>query len=536
MNDYCRPSWLLHHLIAASAAHTPDAPALTYGAQTLDYASLWQAVERFGQGLAGLGLKRNDRIAIYLDKRIETVVSSFGCSVAGMVFVPINPLLKPDQVAYILQDCNVRLLVTSPERVKQLEHILPNCTDLIHIVTTGEHAVKHEHSPAQLHGWLDLPAGTPQAAPTELDMAGILYTSGSTGKPKGVVLSHRNLVAGAHSVAAYLGNHAGDSILAALPLSFDAGFSQLTTAFHVGARVVLLNYLLPRDIIKALEREQITGLTGVPPLWLQLAALEMPQTVTRRLRYIANTGGHMPEPILKTLQQSLPHTQAYLMYGLTEAFRATYLPPEALQAHPDSIGRAIPNNEVWVLRADGTECAPDEPGELIQRGPLVAMGYWNDPEKTAERFRPLPAALREPGLMLSEIAVYSGDTVRRDAQGLLYFIGRYDEMIKTSGYRVSPNEVEDEAYASGLVRECAAFGVPHPSLGTAIVLTALMHEGADAPTLLAALKRRCPSWQVPAHIALREEPLPRNANGKIDRKHLSGEFLSLFDTPKTNAV
>jgi acyl-CoA ligase (AMP-forming) (exosortase A-associated) len=528
MIDFPHTSWLLHHLIEDSARRTPAAPALTVGGQTLDYATLWQAVADFGASLAALGLSSGERVGIYLDKRTEAVVASFGSSVAGTAFVPINPLLKAEQVAYILRDCNVRILVTSPERLNLLTSIFPTCTDLQHIVVTGNQVSAQLSGGPTCHAWSDLPRARPHHTLTELDMAAILYTSGSTGRPKGVVLSHRNLLAGAKSVAEYLGNNPDDSILAALPLSFDAGFSQLTTTFHAGARVVLLNYLMPRDIVKALECERITGMTAVPPLWLQLASLSIPEAVGKTLRYIANTGGHLPTPTLHKLLQGLPQARPYLMYGLTEAFRATYLPPEEAMAHPDSIGRAIPNNEVWVLREDGTVCDTNEPGELVQRGPLVAMGYWNDAEKTAERFRPLPAALRPAGLMLPEIAVYSGDTVRRDENGLLYFMGRRDEMIKTSGYRVSPSEVEEEAYATGIIRECAAFGVPHPVLGAAIVLAVVPTATLEVDVLLAALKKRCPSWQVPAHIELCNSPLPRNANGKIDRKRLTEEFSGLF--------
>ncbi|GAB2881785.1 acyl-CoA ligase (AMP-forming), exosortase A system-associated [Uliginosibacterium flavum] len=533
-------SWLLHHLIERSAARAPAAPALTTASQTLDYAQLWQAVQGFANSLAALGINRSGRIGIYLEKRIETVVASFGASAAGAVFVPINPLLKAEQVAYILRDCNVQMLVTTAERLPLLAEVLAQSPDLRHVVLTGS-LTRASEAPYQTHTWTDLQidvtadvsaVATAQPAPTELDMAAILYTSGSTGRPKGVVLSHRNMVVGAKSVAEYLGNHAGDSLLAALPLSFDAGFSQLTTAFHVGARVVLLNYLMPRDVIKAIERERITGLTAVPPLWIQLAAQPLPEGISSHLRYIANTGGRLPAATLQTLIQSLPSATPYLMYGLTEAFRATYLDPAEIAHRPDSIGKAIPNNDVFVLRGNGTECAADEPGELVQRGPLVAMGYWNDTEKTAERFRPLPAALRPAGLTLPEIAVFSGDTVRRDAEGFLYFIGRNDEMIKTSGYRVSPSEIEEEAYATGLVSECAAIGVPHPTLGAAIVLIATPAQGTDTASLLAVLKARVPAYQVPAHIALRHEALPRNPNGKIDRKMLARDFTDLFEGNK----
>jgi acyl-CoA synthetase (AMP-forming)/AMP-acid ligase II len=217
------------------------------------------------------------------------------------------------------------------------------------------------------------------------------------------------------------------------------------------------------------------------------------------------------------------------MYGLTEAFRSTYLPPEEVDRRPDSIGKAIPNAEILVLREDGSRCGPDESGELVHRGALVGMGYWNDPDKTAERYKPLPG--REGGLVLQELAVFSGDTVRMDSDGFLYFIGRRDEMMKTSGYRVSPTEVEEIIYGTKLVAECAAFGVGHPTLGQAIVVVVASADGApvDVAALTAACRERMPAYMVPARFEQRPAPLPRNPNGKIDRKLLSGEFAGLFE-------
>ena len=522
-----RQTNLLHELIQASSERDGEQIALTSGKLALSYAALAGQCERFAAGLMALGLARAERVAVYLEKRPEFVVTCFGTAAAGGAFVPVNPLLKPDQVGYILRDCNVRVLVTSVERLAMLQPVLATCHDLRQVVLVGEPQERPAVEGASVHRWNELADAPPRDGHRviDTDMTAILYTSGSTGSPKGVVLSHRNMVIGAHSVARYLGNHAGDTLLAALPLSFDAGFSQLTTAFHTGARVVLLNYLLPRDVLNAVVREQVTGLTAVPPLWIQLAQLDWPQTAAEHLRYIANTGGRMPRETLAALRARLPQTRPFLMYGLTEAFRATYLPPEEVDRRPDSIGKAIPNAEVLVLREDGSECAPNEPGELVQRGALVGMGYWNDPEKTAERYRALPPGIagRDRGLTLPEIAVFSGDTVRRDEDGFLYFIGRRDEMIKTSGYRVSPNEVEEILYATTLVGECAAFGVPHETLGQAIVAVVTAPPGAalDTAALLAECRKRMPAYMVPTRIEVNDGPLPRNPNGKIDRKALA---------------
>ncbi|RIX45494.1 MAG: acyl-CoA ligase (AMP-forming), exosortase A system-associated [Rhodocyclales bacterium GT-UBC] len=523
-------STLLPELISCTADRAPHSTAITYGKDSLSYESLQQQVTALASGLLSLGLQRGERVAIYLEKRFETVIASFAAPSAGGVFVPLNPLLKAEQVSYILRDCNVRTLITSPERLSALQGVLSDCHDLRHVVLTHADCALPEIPGIHACHWnslLEVPYKRGHRV-IDTDMLGILYTSGSTGKPKGVVLSHRNMVAGAKSVASYLENNSNDTLLAALPLSFDAGFSQLTTAFHSGARVVLLNYLLPRDVLKAIENEKVTGLTAVPPLYIQLTQLNWPATVTEHLRYFANTGGRMPRETLDALRRHLPKTKPYLMYGLTEAFRSTYLPPSEVDKRPDSIGKAIPNAEILVLREDGTPCSPHEPGELVHRGALVGMGYWNDKEKTEERYKPLPvhAPGREAGLMLQEIAVFSGDTVRMDEEGFLYFIGRRDEMMKTSGYRVSPTEVEEILYATKMVGECVAFGVDDDRLGQAIQVIATPIDGVaiDVEALMAECRQRMPAYMIPAGIDIRHGPLPRNPNGKIDRKTLSTEW------------
>ena len=534
-------STLLHELITLTASRTPQAMALTYGSVHLTYADLSAGVTQFASGLMALGVSRGERVAIYLEKRFETVIASFGAPAAGAVFVPVNPILKPEQVAFILRDCNVRVLVTSPERLAAMKDELAQCHDLRYVVVTDAptQAAPAEKADANLSGplallqWRDLLASPAQAGHRviDTDMVAILYTSGSTGKPKGVVLSHRNMVAGAKSVASYLENTVQDTLLAALPLSFDAGFSQLTTAFHAGARVVLLNYLMPRDVLKAMEREKVTGLTAVPPLYIQLAQLAWPAAIDEHLRYFANTGGRMPRETLNVLRQRAPSAKPFLMYGLTEAFRSTFLPPDEVDRRPDSIGKAIPNAEILVLREDGSPCGAEEPGELVHRGALVGLGYWNDAEKTAERYKLLApdAPGRQRGLQLPEYAVFSGHTVRRDAEGFLYFIGRRDEMMKTSGYRVSPTEVEEILYATQLVGECVAFGVEHASLGHAIHVIATSAEsaaGKGLDALMLECRARMPAYMVPAGIELVAGPLPRNPNGKIDRKLLATDWLA----------
>ena len=522
-------SELVHDFIFHAARRAPCAQALAYGAQRLDYAALAQAVSDAAQVLLGAGIGRAERVAVYLEKRIENVAACFGATAAGAVFVPVNPLLKPEQVAYILTDCNVKILVTSIERLRLLVQVLPACADLHTVLVVGASAALPDIAGVNVQAWGNPPVDREPQRVIDTDMAAILYTSGSTGNPKGVVLSHRNMTAGAISVADYLELAPKDRVLAVLPLSFDYGLSQLTSAFRAGACVVLINYLFPRDIVKAVADEAITGLAAVPPLWIQLAQLDWPADCS--LRYLTNSGGAMPLPTVAALRAALPNADLFLMYGLTEAFRSTYLPPSELERRPDSMGRAIPNAEVLVVRPDGTPCDAGEPGELVHRGALVALGYWNDLAKTAERFRPAPG--QDPGLPIREIAVWSGDTVRRDEEGFLYFIGRSDDMIKVSGYRISPTEIEEAVHAAQLVAEVAAFGVAHPVLGQAIVLLAVARAGAAAEPalLLKECQRRLPAYMVPAHIEIRSEPFPRNPNGKIDRKLLQQSFATLFESP-----
>ncbi len=482
-------SELIHDLIFRSAQMRPGAPAITHKGDTLSYSELARRVGDAAYGFVDFGLARAARVAIYMDKRPETVIAMFGAAAAGGVYVPVNALLRGKQVGHILRDCEVRILVTTRDRFENIRDELSHCGDLQRVIIVGDSGETAPLAGIHLDAWdhlLASGAAAPQGPHRVIDsdMGAILYTSGSTGMPKGVVLSHRNLVVGAVSVSQYLENTPDDRILSVLPLSFDAGMSQLTTAFNVGASVVLMNYLLPQDVIKMVARGACTGLAGVPPLWSQLAQLPWPEEAVRRLRYITNTGGHMPRTTLDRLRAALPGTQPFLMYGLTEAFRSTYLPPDEVDRRPDSIGKAIPNAEILVVGEDGALCKPGEEGELVHRGPLVSLGYWNDPERTAQRFRPAPN--QPSGVCVPELAVWSGDTVRMDDEGFLYFVGRKDEMIKTSGYRVSPTEIEEVVYASGGVGEAAALGIPHADLGQVIVVVATPPEGGglDAEAVL----------------------------------------------------
>lgn len=526
---------LLHEMVRRQACERARAPALSYKSESLDYDGLWELARCFGAGLLHLGLERGDRVAIYLEKRPEAVAAVIGTSAADGVFVPVNPLLRPGQVQHILGDCDVRVLVTSSKRLESLGPELAACNGLRDVIVvdpppnaTTPAARGPDDVDFEISTW-DGVVGSPGSLPTprsvDIDVAAIFYTSGSTGRPKGVVLTHRNLVVGAESVAGYLDNNADDVLLAVLPMSFDAGFSQLTTAFTAGAHVVLHNYTLPTDVVQLCARHGVTGLTCVPPLWIQLAEREWPREATAHMRYFANTGGRMPRATLDRLRRHFPAAQPFLMYGLTEAFRSTFLDPSEVDRRPDSIGKAIPNAEILVIGDDGRPCAPGEHGELVHRGALVALGYWNDPERTRQRFRPVASATDQGWRATPEVAVWSGDIVTTDDEGFLYFVGRNDEMIKTSGYRVSPSEIEEAVYDSGLVRDAVALGVPDETLGQRIVVVVAPQPGTpfDEQRLLDSLRQQLPLYMIPRTVLMRPE-LPRSPNGKFDRALMRAEI------------
>jgi acyl-CoA ligase (AMP-forming) (exosortase A-associated) len=470
---------------------------------SLDFAGLERMTGAVAGWLAGLGLAPGARVASWLPKTRIACILPLAAPRARLVHVPINPMLKRAQAAHIVADSGADLLVTQAGRRETLEDgdIPEGCAVQLETEIGFDGAV--------------LP---PSASDTDA-LAAILYTSGSTGRPKGVMLSHANLWLGAISVAAYLELQPSDRVLGVLPLSFDYGQNQLFSTWAAGARYAPLDYLTARDVVKAVDRVGATTLAGVPPLWVQLLETNWTEETASRLKRITNSGGALTAPLIAGLRARFPAAQIYPMYGLTEAFRSTYLPPELVVEHPDSIGRAIPFAEVLVVRSDGSPADTDDPGELVHAGPLVAHGYWNDAERTAQRFRPAPEWATSKGM-----AVWSGDTVVADQDGLLRFVGRDDEMIKSAGNRISPTEIEDAVVAGGETVEAVAIGVSDPRLGQAIVVVA-RGDGTRETGLRARLRRDLPSFQQPQRYVWRVE-LPRNANGKLDRAALKAEVTA----------
>ncbi len=502
-NPAIRP---LDHLALCGA---DDATALVLREGSLSYKDLRDRVARLAGWLLGEVGEPGARIASWAAKGELTCLMPLAAARAGLVYVPINPLLKRAQVAHILADSGSRLLIATSARLSALEDgdVPPDCR------MSGEGEV------------LKLAATAEPLAPSDGDsdaLAAILYTSGSTGKPKGVMLSHANMWLGAESVATYLGLAADDITLAVLPLSFDYGQNQLLSTWFAGGCVVPLDYLAPRDVIKAVERHGVTTLAAVPPLWVQLAELDWPPETAGRLRRMTNSGGALTVDLVRRLRSQFPQAQLFAMYGLTEAFRSTFLDPALIDSHPTSMGKAIPHAEVLVINDQGDLAADGEEGELVHCGPLVAQGYWQDAARTAERFKPAPNASHYGGM-----AVWSGDRVRREADGLLYFVGRRDAMIKSAGNRISPLEIEEAALASGLVAEAVALGVPDERLGQAVHLIVRAAAGISdaALELPRILLKELPNFMQPKMIHWRES-MPISPNGKIDRTGLYQELAA----------
>jgi acyl-CoA ligase (AMP-forming) (exosortase A-associated) len=539
----------VHELISNTAQKRPHALALQVKDQNISYQNLVNNITSVANAYLSLKINKEDRIGIYLAKTIENIEAMFACSLAAAAFVPINPVLKAKQVQHIVNDCHIKLLVTNSSRLKSLESSIEKLPSIKHIILTDEiignetqkndlKAYLSSHSIA-LHSFADLKSRqhvttTVTSNTKDTDLAAILYTSGSTGKPKGIMLSHKNIVLGAKSVSQYLENTPADKLLAVLPLSFDYGLSQLTTSFLTGGTCVLLDYLFANDVLKAIEKYSITGLAGVPPLWAQLSKVKWSDYSTQSLRYFTNSGGALSPSTTQKIRGYMPQAKPYLMYGLTEAFRSTYLLPNEVDNKVGSIGKAIPNAEVLVLRPDDTECEVGEVGELVHIGPLVSMGYWQNSEATALRFKATPKSAMNTDNC--PIAVYSGDFAKRDKEGFLYFIARQDEMIKTSGYRVSPSEIEEVVLQHPLVDEVVIIGDAHPDLGQSILCIVAIDvprkftdsdNEKEIKNIKLTLSKHCTlllaNYMVPKSFILLPE-LPKNPNGKLDRNQLKQRY------------
>ena len=497
--------YLVHHLLDPREGDA-DRIALIDGERSVSYHAFSELVARCAAALRANGLSRGDRVAIVLPKCIEECWSIFGTSQASGVFVPVNSVLRAQQIRHIVEDSGARIVICSEALFEATSAALAG---LDHLKILCAEAIAA--------GSADTAAGSARSdTAIGEDLAAILYTSGSTGKPKGVMLSHRNLLAGSRIVIKYLEITERDRILSILPFSFDYGLNQLLTAIQQRALTVLFTFQLGDEIVRAIRDHAITGLAGVPTIWAILTRTSplLRKTPLPTLRYITNSGGAVPSETVRRLREMLGDTRIFLMYGLTEAFRSTFLPPEEIDRRPTSIGKAIPECEVFAVKPDGQRARPGEPGILVHRGPTVSLGYWNRPEDTAAVLRQNPF---RPAAQGGEIVCYSGDLVVEDEDGFFSFVGRADAMIKSSGYRISPTEVEEVLMATGAFRQVAVIGLPDPLAGQKVHAVAVPLNGATPAVhdILKTVSGQLPAFMVPRMIEL-VDALPTTPNGKLD--------------------
>ncbi|WP_417392085.1 class I adenylate-forming enzyme family protein [Gimesia sp.] len=514
---------LLQSFLENSAREYPDKVALIVDQQRYTYQELELQSNRLAQALLQRGLQRGDRVAIHLENSLEAAVAVFAVLKAGGVFVMVNPTTKIDKLSYVLNNCRATALII-PDKKQNL--ILEHAALLPHlktVIATGSRYDQPESTEWQLlrfESWDQLQSEyasqlTPPAIKTiSIDLAALVYTSGSTGNPKGVMLTHLNMTSAARSITTYLMNEPSDIILNVLPLSFDYGLYQLLMAIRVGATLVLeKSFTYPHAVLQKIIDEQVTGFPLVPTMSAILLKMDLSKYDFSRLRYITNTGAALPTEHILTFRKRLPHVQIFSMYGLTECKRVSYLPLDQVDIRTGSVGIAMPDSEVFIVDDAGHRLPAEQTGELVVRGANVMLGYWEAPERTAERLK--------PGELPGEMYLYTGDLFRMDKEGYLYFVGRRDDIIKSRGEKVSPKEVENVLFAHPAISEAAIVGDPDPVLGQSIraIVTVMPEQELTEKEVIAYCRKHLEDFMVPQKVEFREE-LPKSPNGKVDKKQL----------------
>ena len=523
---------LVQEFLERSAARLPEKEALIAGERRITYAGLDGSANRLAHALRALGVRYGDRVAVLLDNSPETVISIFGILKADAVFLVVNPTTKTNKIEYILNNCRATALVTHAAKWRSIEQAASAVPSLKAVVLVGKdlrggagNAAARPGGAAPRFGgevaaWDEAlaaqSAGSPPREAIDIDLAALIYTSGTTGNPKGVMMAHRNIVSASTSITTYLENRESDIVLDVLPLSFDYGLYQVIMAAQYGGTVILeKSFLYPYAVINLIKKEHVTGFPIVPTISAIL--LQMEELANERfehLRYISNTAAALPVSHITGLQKVFPGVRIYSMYGLTECKRVSYLPPEELGRRPTSVGRGMPNEQVYLVdESDRVITEPNVAGQLVVRGGNVMLGYWELPEETAKMLR--------PGRLPGEMALYTGDLFKMDEEGFLYFLARGDDIIKSRGEKVSPKEVENALYSIDGVVEAVVTGVPDAVLGEAIKAYVVLKKGSALTDkdILARCAASLEDFMVPKYVEFRDE-LPKTSTGKITRKGL----------------
>lgn len=508
---------LLQTTLQRSAERVPDKTALVVGQDRLTYGQVWERSVRLSNVLRRRGIRRGDRVVIFLDNTWQCVVALYGTLLADAAFVIVNPQTKHDKLTYILNDCNAAALVTDAHLQEAFVPAVASATSIVTVIVTG--GVPAGSSPTQMLAFDDaLNSASADAVVQDnvsIDLSSLIYTSGSTGEPKGVMHTHQSMLFALQSLVEYLRLLEDDRLLCVLPLAFDYGLYQLLMTIHLGATLVLeRSFTYPAQVFKAMNDEGVTVFPGVPTVFAMLLATHEKQALQfPSIRRVTNTAAALPTSFNTRLREVFPNADIFRMYGLTECKRVSYLPPEEIDKKPNSVGIAIPGTEVMVLDDSGSRVKPGETGKLYVRGAHVMLGYWNQPELTAHMLKAGPL----PG----ERMLCTHDLFTVDEDGYLYFVGRSDDIIKTRGEKVSPVEVENAMFGIPGIREVAVVGIPDEVLGQAVrAYVVLQPDSAlNEKQIRAMCLTRMENFMVPKEIVFTSE-LPKTTTGKISKKTL----------------
>jgi amino acid adenylation domain-containing protein len=507
---------LLHESLHVAADARPDKPAVVADDERVTYRELRDRALRLARGLQERGVGRGDRVAIFLENSVDSVVAMYGALQAGAAFMVVNPQTKADKLAYVLADAGAAALIAEGHLARTVAEAAARASDLATVLLRGPVRGDVQGAVALDAFLAEQPPEPRDSGVLPLDLAALIYTSGSTGNPKGVMLSHQNMVFTQGSLVEYLRLSGDDRILNVLPLAFDYGLYQAIMAVHLAATLVLeTSFSFPAKVIQRVNEEAVTVVPGVPTVFATLLSLHRDKPVSMpTVRRYTNTAAHLPDDYVPALLEMSPDALIFKMYGLTECKRVCYLEPELIRAKPSSVGKAIPGTETFVLDDDGNPVPAGVTGTLWVRGPHVMMGYWNLPDATAHMLKPG----RYPG----ERMLCTHDLFRTDQDGFLYFVGRSDDIIKSRGEKVSPVEVENVLAGIPGVKEAAVAGVPDELLGQAIRAFVVLDPGhtMDARAFRRACMARLENYMVPRDVVFLDE-LPKTGSGKVRRKSLA---------------
>ena len=511
------PQRLLGEALTKTAEKYPDKTAIIFKGEEYSYMQLKEAAEKIASYLIVSGIKKGDRVAVYMNNSWQSAVALYGVTLSGAVFLMVNPQTKADKLNFILKDSGSRVLITEGRLQKEFIPAIRE-TDIFEVILSfGTLGLKSENvSLTNFEKIFD--SGIKQGVPARIipnDLASLIYTSGSTGFPKGVMMTHESMVFASWSLIEYLRLDENDRIILVIPLAFDYGLYQLLMSVTIGGTLIMeQSFAFPSSVYKDIEKYKPTVFPAVPTIFAMMIAMNKKSGLNFPcIKKITNTAAALPAKTIPDLKKVFPEALIFKMYGLTECKRVCYLEPELIDEKPGSVGKAIPGTEVFLLSPEGEPVPSGTPGILHVRGPHVMLGYWNNEKLSKEMLR--------PGNLPYERILCTNDWFRTDEDGFLYFLSRNDDIIKTRGEKVSPVEVENVIYKNKNVKEAAVVGIPDEIMGEAIVAFVTTYDaGLTEKEIQKVCMENLEIFMIPSKVVFLEN-MPKSANGKIDKKVLT---------------